>query len=157
MSGWGKKLEPVQIPVLRAQAAPVALAETESDERELKSHFADEFLRRPTDPYTAALQVFKGDSIKAMRAASEWPRDTFVKNEMARLLALNGEMAYAPSKFDTAMLLWNRINRRYIEDKDFIKGVEVYAKLTGQISDDEPDTTLKKAIAITVSETDTKL
>lgn len=103
----------------------------QSDEAELKTAFAVELLKTPTDPFKAALAVCGVDTGKALFVANKWPSDAFVLSEISRLKEEEGELAFLPTKADLARSLWERAHSetRRTTNEDFVKLTRLYAEI----------------------------
>lgn len=99
------------------------------NENELKTEFALELLRTPNDPFKAALCVFSSDTSKALRVATEWPKDDFVKQELKRLKGGDGELALLPTKADLARSVWHRAHAERVDNESFVKLGRLYAEI----------------------------
>lgn len=100
-----------------------------ADESELKTAFAYELLRTPTEPFKAALAVFPDDTSKALKVANYWPTDSFVRVELDRLKDEQGELAFLPTKADLARLIWERAQSQNTSNEDLAKLGKLYAEI----------------------------
>lgn len=114
-------------------------------ESELKTAFAAELIRYPGDPFKAALAVFGTDTGKALRAAHEWFKDSFVIKEIERLKA-EGFETYDKEELRNkliANLLQIVENERSTPD-DRIKAAKVIGEIRGLI--EKPQVSINNSI-----------
>lgn len=113
---------------------------------ELKAAYAALLLRSPNEAFKAAMQLFPGETSRALQISNEWPVDSFVIKEMARLekAGLNG----LPTKNELAMKIWEMVEDKRgstnpawaIAPKDRIAAGKLYADIMGFIAGTElPD------------------
>lgn len=117
----------------------------QDDEQKLKSAFAAELLKTPSDPFKAALAVFGVDTGRALRAAHEWFKDPFVIEECARLRN-EGFETYGKDELRDKLitnLLQIVEGERSIAD-DRIKAAKVIGELRGLI--EKPSTTINNNV-----------
>lgn len=106
-----------------AMSSPAALVD-------LKERFAEALLRDP-EPMRAALAVIgQGDMPLAALAALEWPRDAFVLDTQARLVAQFGAEAFLPDKMALARTIWKHASECQDEDSK-TKALKLYGEVTG--------------------------
>jgi len=111
---------------------------------ELKAAYAALLLRSPKEAFKAAMLLFPGETSRALKVSNEWPMDSIVIKEMARLekAGLNG----LPSKNELALKIWEMVeddrgskNPQWaIAPKDRIAAGKLYADIMGFIATNEP-------------------
>lgn len=97
----------------------------------LKDLFAAALLREPDNAFGAACKVFGTDTISAMQAANEWPRDLYVLTKQAELLEQFGEESFLPNKMTLARKIFETAETTNIDKKDRLKAYELYGELMG--------------------------
>lgn len=102
-------------------------------EAEEKAAFAALLLKTPSDPFKAALALFPDNVSRALRIATEWPRDSLVIEEQGKLVTSAGDMAFLPSKADLARLIWGKLEDDKINADEFAKLGKLYAEVRGFI------------------------
>lgn len=104
------------------------------EEKDYKREFAGYLLRKPDDPYWAALQVYPDDTQLAALIARTWPIDPEVMRLKKELVDANGAAFYLPQQEELARTLWARMHDRNVTPDEFAKLAKVYAEVMGLIS-----------------------
>lgn len=100
--------------------------------RDYKTRFAYAFLKNPSDPLKAGLEVFPIDKAAALRVSNLWPNDPEVILIQRELVAQNGEDEFLPSKNNFLDKIWDRLDKPCRND-DFVKLATLYANVRGFI------------------------
>lgn len=103
------------------------------EEREYKRQFAGYLLRKPDDPYWAALQVYPDDTQLAAMIARTWPIDGEVLRLKKELVEANGADHYLPQRDELARSLWARMHDKNVTPDEFAKLAKVYADVMGMV------------------------
>lgn len=103
-----------------------------SDEKALKTAFAEALLRTPDNSFKAALSVI-ADTGKALQIASLWPEDEFVRAEMIRLISEHDPKEFLPSKSQQAKALYQMAEDQQLDEDTRLKAHALYAQIMGHI------------------------
>ena len=100
-------------------------------ESELKTAFAEEWIKYPTDPFKAACVVFGSDTGKALYAASHWVYDAQVIADKERISADYNALEYMPSKALLAKAIWDLATGQdgRIDADNKIKAFKLYGEV----------------------------
>lgn len=99
---------------------------------DLKKRYAEVLATMPADPFAAALQLFPGETAKALQTASELARDPEVLRQMDAIAQDKGEEALLPSKADLCREVWERMKKAE-EERDFANLARLYGDIRGFI------------------------
>lgn len=137
------------------------------DENALKLAFAAALLKSPDDPYRAACSIIdtSQDLKPAMYIANNWQWDSVVRNEQARLIQEQGELAFLPSKAKIAREIYELSTQERLTASDKIKleAAVAYAKLMGYMPQETAKSNVNvnagkgAAVQVVASELDEKL
>lgn len=99
-------------------------------ETEIKTKFAEAWLRSPDNAYAAALKVCKGDSLLALRMSQAWVNDLEVDQIKEELVARHGEDYFLPSR---ASMIHDILGRAKVcgFDDDYVKLMRLAADMRG--------------------------
>jgi len=113
-------------------------------ESEEKAAFAALLLKEP-DPFKAALQLYPENTARALRIATEFPKDAEFKAILAHMESQIDPMDCLPTKADLARVVWNKMtgkaengNAIYVSVDDFAKLGKLYAEIRGFIEKPGP-------------------
>lgn len=93
---------------------------TREKEHELKVAFADAWLRYPSDPFKAALNIAKGDTLTALTILDRYQRDPEIYDIKAMLIDEFGEEEFLPTKEQMIRGVLDRAERA-VEDSDYCR------------------------------------
>lgn len=110
---------------------------------ELKAAYAALLLRSPKEAFKAAMLLFPGETSRALKVSNEWPMDSFVIREMARLEKAG--YSGVPSKIELVMKIWAIVEDERgaknpawaIAAKDKIAAGKLCADILGYIAGNE--------------------
>lgn len=130
------------------------------DEDEEKRAFAMLCIQFPNEPFKAALQLFPSNTNRALRVATEWPKDSLVKETISQIYEQCGEFAGLAGKADLARDVWQRMQGIVLDDgtvirpnsEDYVKLAKLYADIRGFIEKPSTSVTVNNAIAGNVIE-----
>lgn len=103
---------------------------TEAEEKKL---FAIELLKTPNEPFVAALKLFPNNNNRALRIATEWPRDSEVLEIIQGVKDGGKELDFLPSKADLARKVWDKLEQPWHDADGFTKLGKLYADVLGFI------------------------
>lgn len=103
-----------------------------TDETALKDTFAELLLRTPSDAFRVACQIFGSDTMRALKASTEWPVDLYVLQKQADLLAEQGDDAFLPTKAELARRIYT-VGETAGDAKDKLAAYKLYAEVRGFI------------------------
>jgi hypothetical protein len=98
---------------------------------ETRKQFAVEMLRHDGDAFEASKAVFPHHMSAAIMASEHWPHDPEIIAYMDELRHSTDAEEYLPTKAETARLIYNIGSAMYIEPKDRIAALKLYADLRG--------------------------
>lgn len=125
------------------------------DTNSKKRLFAYHWLRTPNDPFRAGIVVFgQTNAGQALMACSDWINDPIVLDERDRLIAEKGELAFMPSRYETARNAMS-IFETSRDPENKLKALKLYADIMGHIPKDTNSMTGQ--FTVVLSKTDAKI
>lgn len=103
------------------------------DTDKLKKEFAAQLLRNDGDGFKAAFAVCGSDTGLALQIGREWPKDTAVLAEQARLLTTSDAKTFLPSKEQQARDVYAMATDQLKAIEDRLKAHRLYAEIMGHI------------------------
>lgn len=102
-------------------------------EDQAKVRYAALLLKHPNDYFAAALELYPGDTSKALLIMRDWPTDPIVIDAKFAKLEDVGELAMLPDKAMLARKVWDLLDRTEMEPEEFVKVAKLYAEIRGYI------------------------
>lgn len=112
--------------------AMVTMSLIENTEQALKKAFAYEWLKRPHNPFLAALECTFNEMSVALEIASKWIYDIEVREYKKLLVQEHGEEHFLPSKTSLLHDIYHRANGCEYND-DYVKMMRLAADMRGHI------------------------
>lgn len=103
-------------------------------EIELKTLFANAWLKTPRNPFEAANSICNGNGSQAVHMATMWVYDAEVLDIKKQLLTEHGEEYFLPSKVEMLHDILDRARTTHADD-DFVKLMKLAADMRGMLSD----------------------
>lgn len=101
--------------------------------KKLKLRFAQGLVDGELEPYDLALSLAGQQPGVAVYIVQHWLKSAEIAEIVADLRQAKGEMAGLPGKPELAGLVWEKLNSKWIEDKDFTPMAKLYAELLGAL------------------------
>lgn len=112
------------------------------NELEQKEKFAKLFLDYGGDllashNFKAAIELFPEDTRTALKIATEWPHDSEVKGFIKKIQDFETSIDSLPSKKDLAEDIWKKMQKPYVDPKEYAALAKLYAEVRGFIEKPE--------------------
>lgn len=130
-----------------SQFIPPPVTENPQEIALKKELFAELLLRDPQNPFRVALAIYPDDTPRALKIATEWPRDIEVVTLQKAMVDEAGEMAFVVTKAQLAQLAMKLATQEVMDPQDRasrVKAAELAAKIVGAI---------EKPVAATINNT----
>ena len=112
------------------------------DETELKRKFAKGLVLAREEPFDIAMRLTGGDGGLSVMMCQRWLGTQEIELLKAELIEEYGELYFLPTHADLAGKVWEKLNNRYIEDKDFTPMARLYGELIGALKGSNASTTI---------------